>query len=126
LTEAFEEISLKETSVGQFVLHEFNLMINKATFHPAARNDEERLEERFNWVKSGKTLTWFELCFIDEASFDSNKRPSTARSARGTPSVVITPTTKAVSHTILGAISAMGVVKIELRIPLTPNKKKSC
>jgi hypothetical protein len=50
LTEAFEEISLEETSFGQFVLHECNLTIKRATFHPSARNDEERLlEERFNW-----------------------------------------------------------------------------
>jgi hypothetical protein len=41
--------------------------------------------------------------FIDESGFNINMRPATARSARGTPAIVTTPTTKAVSHSVLGA-----------------------
>jgi len=52
--------------------------------------------------------------FVDESAFDINMRPSTARSAKGTPAIFTTPSTHAVSHTILGAISAMGVVNIEI------------
>lgn len=36
---------------------------------------------------------------------------------KGTPAIVTTPTIRAVSHTFLGAISAMGVVNIEFRLP---------
>lgn len=54
---------------------------------------------------------------MDESAFDANMRPSTARSAKGTPAIVTTPSTRAMSHTILGAISAMGVVNIKIRLP---------
>ncbi|CEP16685.1 hypothetical protein [Parasitella parasitica] len=55
--------------------------------------------------------------FVDESAFDiNNMRPSTARYAKGTPAIVTTPSTRAVSHTILGAISAMDVVNIEIRL----------
>lgn len=63
--------------------------------------------------------------FVDESAFDINMRPSTARSAKGTPAIITTPTTHAVSHTILGAISAMGEVNIEIRLPsLKPKRIK--
>ncbi|OAC99616.1 hypothetical protein MUCCIDRAFT_167033 [Mucor lusitanicus CBS 277.49] len=61
--------------------------------------------------------------FVDESAFDINMRPATARSASGTPAIVTTPSTRAVSHTILGAISAMGVVNIEIRLPNMKPKK---
>lgn len=51
--------------------------------------------------------------FIDESAFDINIKLSIARSARGTPAVVTTPSAKAVSHTILGAICLLGVVNME-------------
>ncbi|KAI9487120.1 MAG: hypothetical protein EXX96DRAFT_614912 [Benjaminiella poitrasii] len=43
-------------------------------------------------------------------------RPPSAWSTVGTPAIVTTKSTKATSHTILGAICAMGVVDIELRV----------
>jgi hypothetical protein len=61
---------------------------------------------------------------MDESAFDINMRPSTARSARGTPAVIVTPSTKATGHAILGAISAMGVINIEIRVPRPPKKVK--
>jgi hypothetical protein len=42
---------------------------------------------------------------------------SIACSTRGTSIIVITPTTKAISHNLLGAISAMGVVNVKTRVP---------
>ncbi|KAI8636756.1 hypothetical protein BD408DRAFT_425606 [Parasitella parasitica] len=57
--------------------------------------------------------------FIDESAFDINMKPLTARSIRGTPAIVITPSARAVSHTILGTISVIGVVNMKIRIPNT-------
>jgi len=48
----------------------------------------------------------------------------TARSITGTPAIVITPSARAVSHTILGTISVIGVVDMKIRIPLTPKRIK--
>ncbi|GAA5806894.1 hypothetical protein MFLAVUS_000242 [Mucor flavus] len=42
----------------------------------------------------------------------------------GTPAIVETKSTKATSHTILGAISAMGVVDIELRVAEKPKQRR--
>ncbi|KAG0761020.1 hypothetical protein G6F16_008111 [Rhizopus arrhizus] len=50
-------------------------------------------------------------------TFDINRRPPGGWSIKGTPAIVITPTTRAVSHTVLGAISAKYVVSMELRNP---------
>lgn len=62
--------------------------------------------------------------FIDESALDINMKPPTARSARGTPAIVTSPSARAISHTILGAISAQGVVNMEIRVPLTPKRIK--
>ncbi|KAF1802554.1 hypothetical protein FB192DRAFT_1280410 [Mucor lusitanicus] len=78
------------------------------------------------WVEkwSQTDMDYLNNCvFVDESAFDINMRPATARSASGTPAIVTTPSTRAVSHTILGAISAMGVVNIEIRLPNMKPKK---
>lgn len=127
LTENFENFSLKETVVGEFISKECNLSIKRITRHPKARNDPVKLKARREWVEEwSKTSMDFNTncIFIDESAFDINMRPSTARSARGTPAIVVTPSTKAISHTILGAISAMGVINIEIRVPVPPKKMK--
>ncbi|KAI8640551.1 hypothetical protein BD408DRAFT_419485, partial [Parasitella parasitica] len=60
--------------------------------------------------------------FIDESAFDINIKPSTTRSTRGTLAIVTTPSAKAVSHTILGAICLLGVVNMEICVPLKPKR----
>lgn len=61
---------------------------------------------------------------MDESGFDINMRPPSAWSTAGTPAVVETKSTKATSHTILGAISAIGAVDIELRVAVKPKQRK--
>ncbi|KAI9259947.1 hypothetical protein EDC94DRAFT_585388 [Helicostylum pulchrum] len=127
LTEIFENFNLKETVVGEFISKECNLSIKRITRHPKARNSPEKIKARREWVElwSNTTMNFNTICtFIDESASDINMRPSTARSARGTPAVVITPSTKAISHTILGAISAPEVINIEIRVPVPPKKIK--
>ncbi|KAG0184917.1 hypothetical protein DFQ28_010231 [Apophysomyces sp. BC1034] len=114
LTAAFEGFSLKESQ--------------RVTRHPVARNSEETRIKRKEGVEKWSQTDMDYLSnfvFVDESAFDINMRPSTARSAKGTPAIVTTPSTHAVSHTILGAISAMGVVNIEIRLPnLKPKRIK--
>lgn len=105
---------------------ECNLSIKKGTLRPVARNDEGRLKEHLIWVqeRSKTDMSFLQNCvFIDESGFNINMRPSYAWSARGTPAIVTTPSTKTVSHTVLGAISAMGIIDMELRVP-SPSKKR--
>ncbi|KAL9538562.1 hypothetical protein MBANPS3_010839 [Mucor bainieri] len=110
LTAAFEGFSLKETQV-------------------AAKNSPDTLLRRKECVEkwSQTDMNYLSNCvFVDESALDMNMRPSTARSAKGTPAIVTTPSTCAASHTILGAISAMGVVNIEVRLSnLKPKRIKA-
>jgi hypothetical protein len=62
--------------------------------------------------------------FVDEAAFNINMRAPYGRSLCGTPAIVETPSTRAISHTILGAISSQGVVSVEVREPLKSKKIK--
>ncbi|KAI8090311.1 uncharacterized protein B0P05DRAFT_331870 [Gilbertella persicaria] len=50
LTKAFEGFSLKRSTVNSFILHECNLTRKRLVRHPAARNDEQRIQERYEWV----------------------------------------------------------------------------
>jgi hypothetical protein len=61
-------------------------------------------------------MDYLENCvFVDESGFDINMRPPGGWSAKGTPAIVTTPSNRAESHTILGAVSAKYVVSMELR-----------
>ncbi|KAL7326628.1 hypothetical protein PS15p_208932 [Mucor circinelloides] len=97
LTAAFEGFSLKETLVGTYIKNECNLTVEK-------------------WSQAD--IDYLSNCvFVDAFADDINVRPSTTRPAKDTPAIVTAPSTRAMSHTILGEISAMGVVNIEIRLP---------
>ncbi|KAL7311341.1 hypothetical protein PS15m_009115 [Mucor circinelloides] len=106
LTAAFEGFSLKETLVGTYIKNECNLTVKQITCRPAARNSPDTLPRRKD-----------NCVFVDAFADDINVRPSTTRPAKDTPAIVTAPSTRAMSHTILGEISAMGVVNIEIRLP---------
>jgi hypothetical protein len=126
LTAAFEGFTLKSTQVGTFIKNDCNLTLKRVTRHPVTRNSEATLIKRKEWIEK-----WFQTdvdymnncIFVDESAFDINMRPAAARSTKGTPAVVTTPSARAVSHTILGAISAFGVVNIEIRLPNSKPKR---
>ncbi|GAA5814508.1 hypothetical protein MFLAVUS_008005 [Mucor flavus] len=60
--------------------------------------------------------------FIDESGFSINLKSSRAWAPRGESAVVTTPLTKAPTHSIIEAISTVGVVNLSIRIPPTPSK----
>lgn len=74
--------------------------------------------------------------FIDESDFDINMRRSRAWSRKDTEAIIPTSSTRAVSYTVIGAISVIGVVNITMKVPLPlkkikiqggkKKKKKSC
>lgn len=110
----------------------------KATFRPEARNNEQNLNNRLDWVKKWCTTDtdFSKNCvFVDESGFNINLKSSRAWAPKGKKAVVATPVTKAPSHSIIGAISAIGVVNISMRVPKAPpkirkiqggRKKKGC
>lgn len=70
-------------------------------------------------------MNYLENCvFVDESAFDINMRPPSGWSLRGMPAGTVTPTTRAESYTILGAISSRFVVCVELRDPQAETSKR--
>ncbi|KAI8990356.1 hypothetical protein BDB01DRAFT_833370 [Pilobolus umbonatus] len=113
LTKSFENFSLKETSVRTFMKTECKL----------ERNSEDKLRQRFGWVErwASTDMDYLSNCvFVDESGFDINMRSPSAWFTVGTPAIVETKSAKATSHTISGAIGAIGVVDIELRVAEKP------
>ncbi|KAI8883914.1 hypothetical protein K501DRAFT_323245 [Backusella circina FSU 941] len=86
--------------------------------HPHAINKEENLQKRADWVEK-----WMEngmdylknYVFVDESGFDISIRRSRGWSPRGSKTITETPSTKATLHSVLGAISTVGVVNMKLR-----------
>lgn len=50
LSKAFEGFSLKKSTVNSFILHECNLSVKRLVRHSVARNDETRIDARYEWV----------------------------------------------------------------------------
>ncbi|KAG0906821.1 hypothetical protein G6F57_010311 [Rhizopus arrhizus] len=127
LTKSFENFSLKETSARNFMKTECNLSFKRATLRSSERNSEDKLRQRFEWVERWTSTDMdylFNCVFVDESGFDINIRPPSAWSTVGTPAIVETKSTKVTSHTILGTISAIGVVDIELRVAAKPKQRR--
>ncbi|KAG0764254.1 hypothetical protein G6F57_001535 [Rhizopus arrhizus] len=53
----------------------------------------------------------------DDSDFHINMKASRAWASRGQMAVVTTPTTKAPTHTIIDAISSVGVINLSIRVP---------
>ncbi|KAG1170467.1 hypothetical protein G6F70_009073 [Rhizopus microsporus] len=88
---------------------------------------EEKIQERLNWVRKWEKtdMDFTRNCvFLDESAFHINLKRSMAWSRKGTPAVVTVPKTRATTTTILGAISAEGLIKCSLRLPQPPSNKK--
>ena len=118
LTSSFAGLEIKKSRVAEFMKEECNPSIKVVTRHPAARNREENLQARADWVNqwTQNGMDYLKNCiFIDESGFDVNMRRSRGWSAQGTRAIVVTPSTKGTSHTVIGAISAIGVVNLSLR-----------
>jgi hypothetical protein len=85
------------------------------------------LKTRYEWFMQWKDTDLnivSDYVFIDEAGFHINMKRRWAWSRQGKKTIVKTPVTKAPSHTIIGAISTLGVIQVSLRKPLPPPPKK--
>ncbi|KAG1464956.1 hypothetical protein G6F46_009144 [Rhizopus delemar] len=118
LTAKFANLDIKKSRVAEFMKEECNLSIKVVGRHPVARNKEENLQKRADWVEKWvqNGMDYLKNCiFVDESGFGINMRRSRGWSPRGSKSITETPSTKATSHSVLGTISAIGVVNMKLR-----------
>ena len=125
LMNKFSGLEIKKSRVHEFMKDECNLSMKKATFWPEARNSEDNLQKRLQWVMkwSQTDMDFFKNCiFIDESGFDINMKSSRAWAPKGKDAIVTRPLTKAPSHSVIGAISSVGVVNLSIRVPKMPPK----
>ncbi|KAI9254378.1 hypothetical protein EDC94DRAFT_678950 [Helicostylum pulchrum] len=127
LTQKFSDLTVKKSAVYNFLKDECNLSFKKLTRLPVARNNSDKIQARkdgvIKWIATD--MNYLENCvFVDESAFDINMRPPSGCSVKGTPAITTTSTTRAVSHTVLGAISTKFVVAMELRNPQEERSKR--
>jgi hypothetical protein len=95
------------------------ITIKKPTFEAEIRNSLNNMDTRFDrfmkWKDINLDYTKKNCMFIEEAGFNINMRNNWARSASGTPAVVTTPKTRAISHTIIGVIHSSSVLHVVLK-----------
>ncbi|KAG1137102.1 hypothetical protein G6F37_007141 [Rhizopus arrhizus] len=119
IEQALEQLTTKfdDLQVGKSAVHEFIRDDMGFTFK---RNDEGAIEVRYEWAKKivESDMSFLKICvFIDESGFHINMNRSGAWARKGEIPVVKFENTRAVSHTILGGISAYAVVNISIRTP---------
>jgi hypothetical protein len=100
----------------------------KASYlEPVERDTPKRIESRKVWIEDIQTLGigYMNNCvFIDESGFHANLNRIQGWSPKGNRANVKVLTAKANTISILGAVSAKGVIKVYLRKPILPAKKK--
>jgi transposase len=123
----FEGLKISQTALHSYLKEKCCVTLKRARFHSVERNSPEKIEERFSWIKRWlqTDMDYSSNCvFIDESAFHINLKRSYARSKKGTPAIVKVPKTRAKTTTIMGAISAKGVVKVSVRLPKASANKK--
>jgi len=127
LTRSFEGLEIKKSAVHKFVVTECNISFKMVRKEAVERNSESNVMKRLEWIKTWEktTMDFMTNCvFIDEAGFHVNMKRSQGWAAKGETPVVITPSTRAVSTSIIGAICGEGVVNLSLRKPKAPVRSK--
>ncbi|KAG2196543.1 hypothetical protein INT47_010382 [Mucor saturninus] len=114
---------VKKSNVHNFLKNECNLSFKKLTTQPAARNNPTKIQDLKDW--SATDMNYLENCvFVEESGFNTNMRPPSGWSLKGKPAVTDTPTDRAVSLTVLDAITAKFAVSMELRNPQEETSKR--
>jgi hypothetical protein len=127
LSSEFEGLSVSNSTLYKFVTEKCALSFKKAHMHSKRRNDPENIQARHDWASHWMqtSMDFLSNCvFIDESAFHINLKRTMAWSQRGTRAEVVVPQTRAKTTTILGAISALGVINIKVHRPQISKKRK--
>ncbi|KAG1054450.1 hypothetical protein G6F43_003544 [Rhizopus delemar] len=127
LKQIFTVLKISKSTLFDFVKEHCNSSLKKARLQPIDRNSKEKIQERLDWIRKWEKtdMDFTRNCvFLDVPAFHINLKRSMTWSRKGTPAVVTVPKTRAITTTILGAISAEGLIKCSLRLPQPPSNKK--
>ncbi|KAG0758624.1 hypothetical protein G6F18_010809 [Rhizopus arrhizus] len=105
LTDQFANLDIKKSALHDFMTKKCKISLKRAHFQSVERNSPEKIEDRHAWVTKKRSYTW---------------------PKKGSRAIVKVPKTRAITTTILGAISPFGVVSVSVRRPkaMTPSKKR--
>lgn len=112
-------ISITQSGLQKHLVKHCGLTMKKLEKISEARNSPATLKKRMDWVMNIKRLEidYSKCVFIDEAGFNFHIKRNFGRSKKGEPAKAIVRNTRGVNITILGAITAEGVVNLSLRKP---------
>lgn len=116
----FTDLNISRSSLYKYVTTHCGLSVKRALFRPAECNTDAKIEARFQWVTEllKTDIDYMTNCvFIDESGFNINMKRSMAWTPVGETPIVEIPKTRAASHIIIGAISPLGVINIQLKVP---------
>ncbi|KAG1032410.1 hypothetical protein G6F43_013778 [Rhizopus delemar] len=118
LLKRFYDLTVSRGTVNNFIRRECNLSLKKADFHSIERNSPAKIEERCDWGSKWENtdMNFLTNCvFLDESAFDMNMKRSRAWARKGSRAIVTRPTTRANTTSILGAISAAGLITVGVK-----------
>jgi transposase len=123
LLKEYPELKVSKTAFYNHVRQHCALSFKRLEKLPEKRDSEEvRLKRReavLEWMANKDLDFEKNYVFLDEAGFNLHISRSRGWSKKGMPAKSIVPTSRGTSITILGAISAQGVINISLRKPIT-------
>ncbi|KAG1449480.1 hypothetical protein G6F46_009912 [Rhizopus delemar] len=128
LLKRFLDLKVSYSTVNSFMKRECNLSLKKVDFHSIERNSAAKIEERYSWVCKWKNtdIDFLANCvFLDKSTFDINMKRSRAWSRKGTRAIVTRPTTRANTTSILGVISAAGLITVGIKKARPAKKRKA-
>lgn len=99
------------------------MQIEKVKPSNGVKMKETSMKRSYTHYSDQDKVRFFKLLFGGSA-FHINLKRSMAWSKKGSPAAVTVPKTRATTTTILGAISAEGLIKCNLRPPQPPSSKK--
>ncbi|KAG1451367.1 hypothetical protein G6F46_008779 [Rhizopus delemar] len=120
LTQNFADLNVSRSTIYNFMTTECNLSIKQAQFQPVERNNEEKIQQRYDWVQKWQQTDMDFITnrvFLDDSVFHINLKRCMAWSKKRIPAIVTVPITKANATSILDAICATGLINVSLRIP---------
>lgn len=127
LSSNFAGLTVSKTTMYRFLTDECSFSFKLARKDPVERNSTQLIERRYDFaakVKEMKIDYLKDCVFIDEAAFHYNLKRSQGWARKGKIPVVETPSTRAQSKTVLGAICFKGIVQLTLRKPFTLAERK--
>lgn len=128
LHQKFPGLSVSKSSVYRHARNNCALSMKKLEKIIDTRNSDETIQKRKNSVMewmADKEFDFEKNCiFLDEAGFNLHMTRTRGWSKKGKPAKSVVPANRGTSITILGAISAQGVIDISLRKPITVTGSK--